>query len=186
MSLAAGRHRDVDLLVGSNKDEGTFPFSARRHCSLWGSRRRSFQRRRSSGLARGRCVSQAIPGGIGGRSCSVAARRVPRRMRLERAILGCGSGPSRKGQSVPLLLHARATGYRRTAEPRRNAYDGDPVHVQQPDAALDRRRSTAWGPDVVVLGELRNDRQSERPRAAVMAGVRCRKERTADSAGSEG
>ena len=63
-----------------------------------------------------------------------------------------------------LLLHARAADAARPAVARRDARRRDPVHVRQSRAAgaVDRRRPAARGRHVVVLGQLRAQRRSER------------------------
>ena len=94
-----------------------------------------------------------------------------------------GAGEAREA-GVPLLLHARAAGRRRPAEPARDAHGGNSVRVQQPEGRTRvprhelaravvgiRSRPQAGRHRVVLLGELRAHGQPERQGPRRVAGV---------------
>src|SRR5262252_308549 len=102
------------------------------------------------------------------------------------APMGARAGPYRPFQNLLLLLCASPTRAARGAfrrEPRQGPWRlprcGTRLCVRQfraPGMALDRHRSRACSYHLPVLGELRDERRSERTRIAAMADVRSERE----------
>ncbi len=134
LSLTYAHHKenDVDILVGSNRDEGTF-FSR-----PGGGNAEQF-----SGAAKkrftgdGGCLFEAVSGQLGYGSGHVAAGEFPRRNGLAHADLGAIAVGARKRQSVPLFLHARTAIGAWSAFARRHAHRGSGLYVRQSCAKCD-------------------------------------------------
>ena len=175
-TFAAGRQNAVDVLVGSNKDEGSFILRGPT-AEQWTSRVRG----RWGDLAD--AYLNALPGRLRRGSGEVVRDRVQRRDGVAHAPLRPGPGEAREA-GVPLLLHTRAARRRRPAEPARDAHGGNSVRLQQPEGRprlpgheLARAfggiggRSQAGRHRVVLLGEFRPHGQPERQGSRAVAGV---------------
>jgi hypothetical protein len=168
LTFANGRQNAVDLLIGSNKDEGTF-------FQRQGLAAEQFKGKRGSASTCWPTNFINVPSRRRRASDSATSRRSATRRGQ------CGSSPSAseaRQQRVRLLLHARTAGAARPPVARRDARRRNSVHVRQPRAAraMDRRRPAARGYHVLVLGQLRAQRRSERFGLAALAGLSRRRD----------
>ncbi len=177
LTFANGRQQDVDTLLGSNKDEGTFfvrPGGApdayvKDVRQRFGEMADAFLKMYPGGSSEEAYTSQ------------LAGYRdeVTWLMRTWAEI----AGQARQIEVVRLLLHAGATGRRRTAEPGRHAHRRAQLRLQQsaPRSGVDRCGSHARRRDVELLGELRRHWRPQRQGTAGLAGLSRQGHRTRDA-----
>ena len=157
LTFANGRQNAVDLLVGSNKDEGTFF----QRPGLTAEQFTSQARQRFGVLADG--FLKMFPAADDAKPRRRLSRVVQRRGGVGNAQVRGAASEARQPR-LRLLLHARAADVAGSAVARRDARRRNPVHVRQSRAAgaVDRRRPAARRRHVVVLGQFRAKRRSER------------------------
>jgi len=176
LTFAQGRQQPVDVLVGSNKDEGSF--AGNTTATSWTNR----VRQRWGDLA-DEYLKVYPPGSDedATRSSQMAFRdEMAWDMRLYANL------QAKRGTRAYWYFFTHEPPHAPDAQkPKSDAYRGNPVRLQQsPRAArLSRRelaraglgigvRARAGREGVVVFGELRPDRRSERQRPAALASVR--------------
>ena len=169
VTFMQGRQNDVDVLVGSNQDEGTFfagggPSNAAQQLT---DQAAAIRQRQHDG-----CFPATVPRRVGRRSCRFEFEPRPRRNGVAHEDMGEASIEARKRKSVLVLLHARAACRFRTAQPRRHTYRGAGICLQQSSErckSLDRHRSSAGGYTLLVLGQFRCERRSQWKRPGCLA-----------------
>jgi len=120
LTFARGRQQPVDVLVGSNKDEGTF--AGNTTATAWTNRVR--QRWGRSG----RRLSENLSGWFRRGSDALVADGVPRRDGVAYAPVRESAGEARETR-ILVLLHARAAVCAGRAKSESDAYGGNPVCV---------------------------------------------------------
>ena len=134
--LPPGRHQEIDLLIGSNKDEGTFPFlrAPRGLGEMTAVQFTAYAHERFGTNAD--AFLRLYPAGSDGEVAAAHSRRSATR-RPGTRILGGDPAASRQDESVSVSIRARAPGRARPAESPRDARGRDSVRVQHSRPALD-------------------------------------------------
>jgi para-nitrobenzyl esterase len=174
ITFAQGRQNAVDVLVGANKDEGSFTdgLGPGVTAAQW-----TAQVKQRWGRSR-RSVLERVPGNHRPGSEPLIAAPLRGRDVVAHAALRDRSGEEGQ-EGVALLLHARTASRSRSTQSACDAHRGDSVRLQQSQGAARvsgrelaharvsiAKGSRACGNGLLVLGELRAQRRSERQRAS--------------------
>ena len=167
----AGQYNDTPILIGTNSDEGALFPQAPNAAAYVANVRAAYGDYADKILA-------AYPGDTDAEALQLRPRPLPRdRFRLAHLGLGEAAIEDRQGQGLRLLFRppAALSGPATPEGLGRGARVGDRLCAgnlrRLARHELDGRRSGAFRPDPVLLGELRHERRPERRRPARLAGL---------------